>query len=55
MFCPSGFVHIVWCDYARPLRAPSCVCCRDFKGIVMTLLWESNEHLMNVMEVRAAA
>ncbi|XP_045696693.1 coiled-coil domain-containing protein 180 isoform X2 [Phyllostomus hastatus] len=22
----------------------------DFKGIVMTLLWESNEHLVNVME-----
>lgn len=29
------------------------MCCRDFKGIILTLLWESNEHLLNVIEVRA--
>lgn len=31
------------------------VCCRDFKGIILTLLWEDNDHLLNVAEVRTAA
>uniref|UniRef100_G1LEA4 Coiled-coil domain containing 180 n=1 Tax=Ailuropoda melanoleuca TaxID=9646 RepID=G1LEA4_AILME len=34
----------------RPLRDLFFVCCRDFKGIILTLLWESNEHLLNVIE-----
>lgn len=29
------------------------MCCRDFKGIISTLLWESNEHLLTIVEVRA--
>uniref|UniRef100_A0A452QLN2 Coiled-coil domain containing 180 n=1 Tax=Ursus americanus TaxID=9643 RepID=A0A452QLN2_URSAM len=33
-----------------PLRDLFFVCCRDFKGIILTLLWESNEHLLNVIE-----
>lgn len=55
MFCPFGFVHTIWCDLTRPLRDLSFVSFRDFKGIILTLLWESNEHLLNVVEVRAAA
>lgn len=44
--------HLVRLDKAS--QGSVFVCCRDFKGIILTLLWESNEHLLNVVEVRAA-
>jgi hypothetical protein len=37
----------------RPLTNLPHVYCRDFKSIILALLWESNEHLLSVAEVRA--
>lgn len=48
------FCHIIWCDLTELPRDLFHVCCRNFKGIIRTLLWESNDHLLTVVEVKIA-